>query len=73
MTANEWRLWFIRERLKLHDLLVKCLENSVDAKQVASVFVEHDMYTTVLAQHATKRVVRAGLVDVLAVRCRLTA
>jgi len=70
VTANDWRRWFMRERLELHDALAECLENSVDARQMASALCEHDISAAALTQHAVGQIIRADLVNVLAVRER---
>ena len=73
VTANEWRRWFISERLELHDALAECLENSVDARQMASALCEHDISAATLTQHAVRQVIKADLVSVLAVRCEASS
>jgi len=73
VTANEWRHWFIRERLELHGLLVECMATSDTPEQKLTALYEHDMIIPQLARHAQMRIARADLVSVLAVRCQASA
>lgn len=68
MTSQEWRMWFIAERLRLHNMLAECVEASDDLDQKATALCEHDMALHRLARHAQKRIARADLVSVLAHR-----
>lgn len=68
MTASEWRLWFITERLHLHDLLRECIEVSDTLDQKVGALYEHDSTLHNLARHARKRITRADLVSLFACR-----
>lgn len=67
-TATGWRLWFVKERLHLHDLLKECLAVSDGHSQRATALCEYDMALHRLARHAQKKIARADLVTVLARR-----
>lgn len=67
-TASGWRMWFITERLHLHDLLVECIAEADDVEQKATVLCEHDLTLHKLAKHAARKITRADLVTVLARR-----
>ena len=67
-TASKWRLWFVMERLHLHELLIECLDVSESLDQKAIALYEHDKVLGQLAIHTAKRVARADLATVLARR-----
>lgn len=68
MTANEWCLWFVKERMRLHDILVKHLAKCTDFIQKVKELYEHDAALHQLGKYTQKRVARANLVSLFAYR-----
>lgn len=70
MNAQDWRLWFIKQRFELHRILCDCLDAADTWEQQATTLCEHDLTVAAVARHAQMKIARAELVTVLGQRAK---
>lgn len=68
MNSTQWSMWFIEQRVEIHNLLIRCLEEAPNQEAQIVALYEHDRTLHIIAKYAQKRMVRADLVTVLAQR-----
>jgi hypothetical protein len=66
MTPDQWRMWFIQQRIELHNILIECLDKAPDQEAKLDALAEHDKTVAALVRYAARKVARTELVTVLA-------